>query len=55
MDDARVYMRTTEGPKRVDVVYRRIDDDIALGREIGEFYLQGTARAGAAPSAFAAQ
>jgi uncharacterized circularly permuted ATP-grasp superfamily protein len=22
-----VYMRTTEGPKRVDVVYRRIDDD----------------------------
>lgn len=25
-DDA-VYMRTTEGPKRVDVIYRRIDDD----------------------------
>ncbi|MGJ3262289.1 MAG: circularly permuted type 2 ATP-grasp protein [Salinarimonas sp.] len=23
----RVYMRTTEGPKRVDVLYRRIDDD----------------------------
>jgi uncharacterized circularly permuted ATP-grasp superfamily protein len=22
-----VYMRTTEGPKRVDVIYRRIDDD----------------------------
>jgi uncharacterized circularly permuted ATP-grasp superfamily protein len=22
-----VYMRTTEGPKRVDVVYRRVDDD----------------------------
>ena len=21
-----VYMRTTEGPKRVDVIYRRIDD-----------------------------
>jgi uncharacterized circularly permuted ATP-grasp superfamily protein len=25
--DAFVYMRTTEGPKRVDVIYRRIDDD----------------------------
>jgi uncharacterized circularly permuted ATP-grasp superfamily protein len=25
-DDA-VYMRTTEGPKRVDVIYRRLDDD----------------------------
>jgi uncharacterized circularly permuted ATP-grasp superfamily protein len=25
--DERVYMRTTEGPKRVDVIYRRIDDD----------------------------
>ena len=26
LDDA-VWMRTTEGPKRVDVIYRRIDDD----------------------------
>jgi uncharacterized circularly permuted ATP-grasp superfamily protein len=25
--DAHVYMRTTRGPKRVDVIYRRIDDD----------------------------
>jgi uncharacterized circularly permuted ATP-grasp superfamily protein len=25
--DDTVYMRTTRGPKRVDVVYRRIDDD----------------------------
>jgi uncharacterized circularly permuted ATP-grasp superfamily protein len=25
--DEIVYMRTTEGPKRVDVVYRRIDDE----------------------------
>ena len=25
--DEVVYMRTTEGPKRVDVIYRRIDDD----------------------------
>ena len=24
-----VYMRTTEGPRRVDVIYRRIDDDFA--------------------------
>lgn len=27
VDDARVYMRTTEGPRRVDVIYRRVDDD----------------------------
>ena len=27
MRDDVVYMRTTEGPKRVDVIYRRIDDD----------------------------
>ena len=25
--DNVVYMRTTEGPKRVDVIYRRVDDD----------------------------
>src|SRR5262249_54950713 len=25
--DDVVYMRTTQGPKRVDVIYRRIDDD----------------------------
>ncbi len=25
--DGYVYMRTTHGPKRVDVIYRRIDDD----------------------------
>ena len=25
--DNHVYMRTTRGPKRVDVIYRRIDDD----------------------------
>ncbi len=25
--DDQVYMRTTQGPKRVDVIYRRIDDD----------------------------
>lgn len=25
--EARVYVRTTAGPKRVDVIYRRIDDD----------------------------
>jgi uncharacterized circularly permuted ATP-grasp superfamily protein len=27
VDDDIVYMRTTRGPKRVDVIYRRIDDD----------------------------
>jgi uncharacterized circularly permuted ATP-grasp superfamily protein len=25
--DKFVYMRTTQGPKRVDVIYRRVDDD----------------------------
>ena len=25
--DGIVYMRTTQGPKRVDVIYRRVDDD----------------------------
>jgi uncharacterized circularly permuted ATP-grasp superfamily protein len=27
VQDAGVYMRTTQGPRRVDVIYRRIDDD----------------------------
>jgi uncharacterized circularly permuted ATP-grasp superfamily protein len=27
VDGGKVYMRTTTGPERVDVVYRRIDDD----------------------------
>jgi uncharacterized circularly permuted ATP-grasp superfamily protein len=27
VDDEVVYMRTTQGPQRVDVIYRRIDDD----------------------------
>jgi len=27
VDDDVVYMRTTRGPQRVDVIYRRIDDD----------------------------
>jgi uncharacterized circularly permuted ATP-grasp superfamily protein len=27
IDENIVYMRTTEGPRRVDVIYRRIDDD----------------------------
>ena len=27
VNDGSVYMRTTEGPVRVDVIYRRIDDD----------------------------
>ena len=27
VDDAVVYMRTTDGPKRLDVIYRRLDDD----------------------------
>ncbi|MFO0958060.1 MAG: circularly permuted type 2 ATP-grasp protein [Isosphaeraceae bacterium] len=27
LDNGYLYMRTTSGPKRVDVVYRRVDDD----------------------------
>ncbi|MDR1854427.1 MAG: circularly permuted type 2 ATP-grasp protein [Azoarcus sp.] len=27
VDDGHVYMRTTQGPQRVDVIYRRVDDD----------------------------
>ncbi len=27
VDDGYVYMRTTHGPQRIDVIYRRIDDD----------------------------
>src|SRR5439155_1025828 len=27
VDENIVYMRTTEGPKRIDVLYRRVDDD----------------------------
>ena len=27
VDDEVVYMRTTDGPQRVDVIYRRVDDD----------------------------
>jgi uncharacterized circularly permuted ATP-grasp superfamily protein len=27
VDDAAVYMRTTRGRRRVDVIYRRVDDD----------------------------
>ena len=27
VENGRVYMRTTTGPRRVDVIYRRIDDD----------------------------
>ena len=27
VDEEMLYMRTTQGPKRVDVIYRRLDDD----------------------------
>ena len=27
VDDGHLYMRTTRGPKRIDVIYRRVDDD----------------------------
>ncbi|WP_423193131.1 circularly permuted type 2 ATP-grasp protein [Cupriavidus sp. H18C2] len=27
VDDDHLYMRTTQGPQRIDVIYRRVDDD----------------------------
>ena len=27
LDGGQIFMRTTRGPKRVDVIYRRVDDD----------------------------
>ncbi|HVL08477.1 MAG TPA: circularly permuted type 2 ATP-grasp protein [Burkholderiaceae bacterium] len=27
VQDQRLYMRTTQGPQRIDVIYRRVDDD----------------------------
>ena len=52
VEDGLVYMRTTQGPERVDVIYRRIDDafldpdafrpDSALGvKGLMEAYLKG--------------
>jgi uncharacterized circularly permuted ATP-grasp superfamily protein len=41
VDDLRVYMRTTEGPKQVDVVYRRIDDEYLDPRAFREESLLG--------------
>jgi len=28
----KVYLKTTRGPKRVDVIYRRLDDDFSIRR-----------------------
>jgi len=41
VEDARVYMRTTEGPKRVDVIYRRIDDEYLDPRAFREDSMLG--------------
>ena len=27
VEDDHLYMRTTQGPQRIDVIYRRVDDD----------------------------
>jgi hypothetical protein len=43
--DNFVYMRTTQGPKRVDVIYRRVDDDFLDRRR------SGPTRRSAAPAA----
>jgi uncharacterized circularly permuted ATP-grasp superfamily protein len=32
VQDDRVYMRTTEGLKQIDVIYRRMDDDFLIPR-----------------------
>ena len=50
--DEHLYMRTTQGPRRVDVIYRRIDDDFLdplafrPGSSIGCAGLLGVYRAG---------
>ncbi len=52
VEDDVVFMRTTEGPKRVDVIYRRIDDDFLDPRafrpdsSLGVPGLMGAYRAG---------
>ena len=52
LDDGQIYMRTTRGPRRVDVIYRRIDDDyldplaFRKGSQLGVAGLMGAYRAG---------
>ena len=52
LDDGQIYMRTTRGPRRVDVIYRRIDDDFLdplafrKGSQLGVAGLMGAYRAG---------
>jgi uncharacterized circularly permuted ATP-grasp superfamily protein len=52
LDNGQIHMRTTRGPKRVDVLYRRIDDDfldpLAFRRDskLGVAGLFGAHRAG---------
>jgi uncharacterized circularly permuted ATP-grasp superfamily protein len=48
VEDDILYMRTTEGPRRVDVLYRRLDDDFLDPRVFREDSLLG------APGLFAA-
>lgn len=52
LDNGQIFMRTTRGPRRVDVLYRRIDDDfldpLAFRRDskLGVAGLLGSYRAG---------
>ena len=39
VDDDSVHMKTTEGRTRVDVVYRRIDDDFLALNQNGQAHL----------------
>ncbi len=51
VQDDLVYMRTTAGPKRVDVIYRRIDDDFLDPTVFRDGQHAGRARACSAPTA----
>ncbi len=60
VDEHIVYMRTTQGPRRVDVIYRRIDDDFLdpeafrADSALGVSGLMGAYRAGTVTLANAA-
>ena len=49
--DEAVFMRTTQGPQRVDVIYRRIDDDFLDPAGVPAGLHAGRARACCAPTA----
>ncbi len=49
VEDDQVFMRTTLGPRRVDVIYRRVDDDFLDPLVFNPASAAGRARAWSAP------